>query len=245
MVSSDSAQNNVPRHIAIIMDGNGRWAQARGKNLLEGHKQGVISALNTIEAASQAGVEFLTLYTFSTENWNRPDDEVNGLMELFVASISFYTDDMIKQGVRLKFIGDRQVLSAKVLESMESIEQRTEHNTSITVMPAINYGSRQEILQAVKAIASDVQELKLSIEDIDQQNFASKLYTADIPDPELMIRTSCEIRLSNFLLWQLSYAEFYICDVHWPDFTKDEFRKALDSYKSRGRRFGGVKNVKI
>ena len=245
MTSSDSAQHNVPRHIAIIMDGNGRWAEARGKNRLSGHKQGVISVLNTIEAASMAGVEFLTLYTFSTENWNRPATEVDGLMELFVASISHYTEDMIKKGVRLKFIGDRQGLSDKVRQAMETIEQRTAHNTTITVMPAVNYGGRQEILHAVKTIARDVQNSTLSIEEIDQQSFSAKLYTADTPDPELMIRTSGEMRISNFLLWQLSYAEFYICDVHWPEFSKEEFHKALESYKSRGRRFGGVKNVTV
>ena len=230
----------MPEHVAIIMDGNGRWAKARGLNRLEGHKQGVISVLNTIEEAAELGVRYLTLYTFSTENWSRPDSEVHGLMELLVSSIKFYTPDMMQKGVRLKFIGDRTSLSENVQQSMHEIESKTAENTVVTVMPAVNYGSRLEIVQSVKSIIDQVEEGKLSKEEICEQTISSNLYTSGIPDPDLLIRTSGEMRLSNFLLWQLSYAEFYITDVYWPEFSKEEFRKAVESFHNRSRRFGGV-----
>lgn len=241
MATASEQQNfAVPKHVAIIMDGNGRWAKARGKNRLEGHKQGVTSVLNTIEAAADLGVEYLTLYTFSTENWNRPDSEVAGLMDLLVTSISFYTADMMKKGVRMKFIGDRHSLSSNVQASMADIEAKTSANTTITVMPAVNYGSRLELVQAVKNIAVQAQNGQLSVDDISEETITDNLYTSGIPDPDLLIRTSGEMRLSNFLLWQLSYSEFYITDLYWPDFSKEEFKKAVDSFKGRSRRFGGV-----
>ena len=226
--------------MAIIMDGNGRWAKSRGLTRLEGHKQGVISVLNTIEIAAELGVKYLTLYTFSTENWNRPESEVAGLMNLLVSSIEYYTPDMMKKGVRMKFIGDRKSLSDSVQKSMAGIEEETSQNQKITVMPAVNYGSRLEIVEAVKAIAEKVQTGILSPENINEESISSHLYTGEVPDPDLLIRTSGEMRLSNFLLWQLSYSEFYITDLYWPEFTKEEFRKAIDSFKSRSRRFGGV-----
>jgi len=237
---SDSHKDRVPEHVAIIMDGNGRWANARGLSRLEGHSKGVKSVLNTIEAAAELGVKYLTLYTFSTENWNRPDSEVSGLMDLLVSSIEFYTPDMMKKGVKLKFIGDRQSLSEKVNKSMKQIEAETANNSVVTVMPAVNYGSRLEIVQAVKNIAEKVVDSELNINDICEEHISRALYTAGIPDPDLLIRTSGEMRLSNFLLWQLSYAELYVTDVYWPDFTKDEFRKAINSFCKRSRRFGGV-----
>ena len=237
---SDSHIQRVPEHVAIIMDGNGRWANARGLNRLEGHGKGVVSVLNTIEAAAELGVKYLTLYTFSTENWNRPESEVSGLMDLLVSSIEHYTPDMMKKGVRLKFIGDKLSLSEKVQNSMRNIEEQTSGNNIITVMPAVNYGSRHEIVQAVKAIASKINNSSLNVEDINDETISSHLYTADIPDPDLLIRTSGEMRLSNFLLWQLSYAELYVTDVYWPDFSKDEFRCAIDSFSNRSRRYGGV-----
>ena len=237
---SDSQQERVPEHVAIIMDGNGRWAKARGQNRLFGHKQGVISVLNTIEAAADAGVKYLTLYTFSTENWNRPEQEVSGLMDLLVSSIKFYTPDMMKKGVKLKFIGERNSLSESVQQSMAEIESQTAENKVITVMPAVNYGSRLEIVDAFKSIAGKIKEGTLSPDDISEELISQNLYTVGIPDPDLLIRTSGEMRLSNFLLWQLSYSEFYITDVYWPDFTKEEFSKAVESFQNRSRRFGGV-----
>ena len=237
---SDNQNNRVPEHVAIIMDGNGRWAKSRGLTRLEGHKQGVISVLNTIEIAAELGVKYLTLYTFSTENWNRPESEVAGLMNLLVSSIEYYTPDMMKKGVRMKFIGDRKSLSDSVQKSMAGIEEETSKNQKITVMPAVNYGSRLEIVNAVKLIADKVQTGNLIPDKISEEIISSHLYTADVPDPDLLIRTSGEMRLSNFLLWQLSYSEFYITDLYWPEFSKEEFSKAIDSFQSRSRRFGGV-----
>lgn len=237
---SDSHIDRVPEHVAIIMDGNGRWAKARGLNRLAGHKQGVTSVLNSIEIAADLGVKYLTLYTFSTENWNRPQAEVSGLMDLLVNSIKFYTPDMMKKGVKLKFIGNREALSEAVQKSMAEIERETKQNTKVTVMPAINYGSRHEIVEAVQRLSQEVISGSIKPEDINEESISQNLYTAGVPDPDLLIRTSGEMRLSNFLLWQLSYSEFYITDVYWPEFTKDEFCKAVDSFKDRSRRFGGV-----
>lgn len=239
-VVSDSHIERVPEHVAIIMDGNGRWAESRGLNRLAGHKQGVSSVLHSIEMAAELGVKYLTLYTFSTENWNRPESEVSGLMDLLVSSIKYYTPDMMKKGVKLKFIGNRKALSETVQQSMAEIEEETFQNSKVTVMPAINYGSRLEIVEAVQSISAKVKSGVLETKDIDEDLFAANLYTSGIPDPDLLIRTSGEMRLSNFLLWQLSYAEFYITDVFWPDFTKEEFSKAIESFQNRSRRFGGV-----
>ncbi|MCH2206857.1 MAG: isoprenyl transferase [Lentisphaerales bacterium] len=237
--------NNVPCHVAIIMDGNGRWAKARGLDRLDGHKEGVKSVLACIETAARLGVEYLTLYTFSTENWNRPEAEVNGLMALFVSAIQAYTPRMMEKGVRLKFIGSREGLPDSVISSMKTIEQQTAENKTITVMPAINYGARQEILQAVKNIALDVKQGIISVDDLSMDSISDNLYTAGIPDPDFLIRTSGEMRLSNFLLWQLSYTEFFVTDKYWPEFRSEDFQQALQSYKNRGRRFGGVENAEV
>ena len=185
----------------------------------------------------------MTLYTFSTENWNRPEAEVNGLMALFISAIQAYTPQMMEKGVRLKFLGDREALSSSVVTAMESIEAKTANNKTITVMPAINYGGRQEILHAVKNIASKIQAGQL-LDDISLDSISDNLYSAGIPDPEFLIRTSGEMRLSNFLLWQLSYAEFYVTEKYWPEFRSEDFKKRLILI-SRGRRFGGVTNVKV
>lgn len=240
MVEASAIVNEIPRHVAVIMDGNGRWAEFNGLSRLQGHQEGVLSALSAIETASQLGVKYLTLYTFSTENWNRPQEEVSGLMDILVTAIQFYTKDMIDKGVRLKFIGNRLELSEKVQHAMADIEQRTAHNDKITVMPAINYGGRQEILKSVKDIATQVVGGSLEIDDISEEIFSDNLYTVGVPDPDLLIRTSGEMRLSNFLLWQLSYAEIYIAEAYWPDFREDSFRKAVQSFKARKRRFGGL-----
>ena len=242
---ADNHLNNTPRHVAIIMDGNGRWAKARGLQRLDGHKEGVLSVLASIETAAELGVEYLTLYTFSTENWNRPEAEVNGLMALFISAIQAYTPQMMEKGVRLKFLGDRQALSQSVIKAMEGIEAKTSANKTITVMPAINYGGRQEILHAVKSIATQVEAGQLSSESITLDTISNNLYSSGIPDPEFLIRTSGEMRLSNFLLWQLSYAEFYVTEKYWPEFRSEDFKVAIDSYMRRGRRFGGVTNVKV
>jgi undecaprenyl diphosphate synthase len=240
MVEASAIVNEIPEHVAVIMDGNGRWAESKGLSRLQGHQEGVLSVLSAIETASQLGVKYLTLYTFSTENWNRPQEEVSGLMDILVTAIQFYTKDMIDKGVRLKFIGNRLDLSKNVQHAMADIEQRTAHNDTITVMPAINYGGRQEILKSVKSIAAQVVDGSLGIDDISEETFSDNLYTVGVPDPDLLIRTSGEMRLSNFLLWQLSYAEIYIVDTYWPDFREDSFRKAVQSFKERKRRFGGL-----
>jgi undecaprenyl diphosphate synthase len=237
--------NTVPRHVAIIMDGNGRWAKARGFNRLQGHAQGVKSVLASIKTAASLGVRYLTLYTFSTENWNRSADEVDGLMKLLISAISQYTPMMLEEGVKLKFIGDRDGLSPEVNASMLDIEMKTAGNSKITVMPALNYGGRQELTSAFKKIAQGVSSGALSIDQIDDQLISQNLYTAGIPDPDFLIRTSGELRLSNFLLWQLSYAEFYVTDTYWPDFGEEDFRLAINSYQKRGRRFGGTVNVEV
>jgi undecaprenyl diphosphate synthase len=237
--------NTVPRHVAIIMDGNGRWAKARGFNRLQGHAQGVKSVLASIKTAASLGVRYLTLYTFSTENWNRSADEVDGLMKLLISAISQYTPMMLEEGVKLKFIGDRDGLSPEVNASMLDIEMKTAGNSKITVMPALNYGGRQELTSAFKKIAQGVSSGALSIDQIDDQLISQNLYTAGIPDPDFLIRTSGELRLSNFLLWQLSYAEFYVTDTYWPDFGEEDFRLAINSYQKRGRRFGGTINVEV
>jgi undecaprenyl diphosphate synthase len=238
--ATENEVKTIPQHVAVIMDGNGRWAKSKNLNRLQGHNEGVLSVLSAIETATDLGIKYLTLYTFSTENWNRPQDEVSGLMDLLVASIQFYTDDMIKKGVRMKFIGDRDELSEDVQKAMADIEAKTAHNTVITVMPALNYGGRREILHGVKKIASEVRAGALALDEITEDLISKSLYTSGIPDPDLLIRTSGEMRLSNFLLWQLSYAEIYISDTYWPDFREVNFKEAIDSFKGRSRRFGGV-----
>ena len=244
MSSGDPESNgNVPRHVAVIMDGNGRWAEARGLSRIDGHKQGVKSVLDVVETAAERGVEYLTLYTFSTENWKRPLKEVNALMSLLIESIRSYTDLLMNKDVRLHAIGSLDQLSLPVRTVLNSIIKKTSSNKKINVILALNYGGRQEILDGVKKIAGDVASGKLTVSDIDEEAFSNSLYTANFPDPELMVRTSGEFRLSNFLLWQLSYAEFYVTDTYWPDFGKEEFIKALESFKGRKRRFGGVKNA--
>lgn len=236
------SDKGIPQHVAVIMDGNGRWAEARGQNRIEGHKAGVKSVLEVVEAAGKLGVEYLTLYTFSTENWKRPLSEVSALMSILVESIKSYTPLLMDKNVRLQAIGDLSALSLPVRKILESIIKRTSPNTGLTVVLALNYGARNEILQAVKEISKKVSNGELSAESITEEVFSDNLYTAGIPDPELMIRTSGEFRLSNFLLWQLSYAELWVTDILWPDFGAKEFLQAIDDFSSRGRRYGGVKS---
>lgn len=228
----------IPGHVAIIMDGNGRWAKAHGKERIFGHAEGVVSVRAVVEAAREIGVSYLTLYTFSTENWNRPQEEVEGLMEIFVDSINRETDDLIQNGVRGLIVGDLSRLSPGVRAKADEFVQRTAHCKDMTLILAISYSSRWEILEACKSLCSDILAGKLSQNDINENTFSNRLVTAGLPDPDLLIRTGGEFRISNFLLWQNAYAELYFTDTAWPDFKKEEFYKALVDYQSRERRFG-------
>lgn len=229
---------NIPSHVAIIMDGNGRWAKQQGEDRIFGHHEGVNSVRDVVEACGEIGVKYLTLYAFSTENWNRPKEEVDGLMELMVATISMETPNLHKKGVRLKVIGDVKSLPLTCQQELQNSIDLTADNDRVTLILALSYSSQWEITEAVKQIAGQVQNGGLKINDINARLIHEHLNTKEFPDPELMIRTSGEHRISNFLLWQLAYAEFYFTDVLWPDFRKDEFFKAIIAYQNRERRFG-------
>ncbi|MBQ2395108.1 MAG: isoprenyl transferase [Alistipes sp.] len=231
-------KRTLPKHIAIIMDGNGRWAKLRGKERYEGHIQGVESVRRVVRAAADAGVEYLTLYAFSTENWGRPAEEVNALMSLFCSCVINETPELIEQGVKVTIIGQRNRFSSEVNARLDEIEQRTAEGKVLNLILALDYSSRSEITEAARRIAAKVAKGELSAENISEQSISEHLYTAGVPDPDLVIRTSGECRLSNFLLWQASYAEFYFPQTLWPDFTEDEFNKALEVYASRDRRYG-------
>ena len=228
----------IPTHVAIIMDGNGRWAKAQGKERYEGHIEGVDSVRECIKAARRNSVRYLTLYAFSTENWGRPIEEVDALMELFCKSVIAETAELQAQGVRVLFIGRRDRFSERVCAHLEHIEQSTANGNALTLVLAFDYSSREEITSAVKSIAQRVASGELSAEQVCEQTIAQSLYTADIPDPDFIIRTSGECRLSNFLLWQASYAEMYFPEVMWPDFKQNEFDNALAVYAARDRRYG-------
>lgn len=228
----------IPRHVAIIMDGNGRWAESRGLERYMGHLEGVESVRRTVKAAIKEGVEYVTLYAFSTENWGRPQAEVDALMEILCKSISAETPELVKQGVRVRMIGDRERFSHKVQEHIAFIEQSTSGQSRLTLILALNYSSRSELVRSSRILAHRVATGEITADQIDEQMLCSTLYTAEFPDPDLVVRTSGECRLSNFLLWQSSYAEFYFPEVLWPDFDEVEFHKALEVYASRERRFG-------
>jgi len=231
-------KNNIPQHVAIIMDGNGRWAKQHGEDRIFGHHEGVNSVREIVEACGEIGVKYLTLYAFSTENWNRPKEEVEALMELLVATISMETPNLHKKGVRLQVIGDIHSLPVSCQNELQESINLTSGNTLVTLILALSYSSKWEITDAVKKIASRVEKGELKASEITSRLINENLGTKDYPDPELMIRTSGEHRISNFLLWQLAYAEFYFTDVLWPDFRKEEFFKAIISYQHRERRFG-------
>ena len=222
------------------MDGNGRWAKLRGKERYEGHIQGVESVRRVVRAAADAGVEYLTLYAFSTENWGCPAEEVEALMTLFCTCVINETPELIEQGVKVSIIGSRSRFSDEVNARLDEIEARTAEGKVLNLVLALDYSSRSEITEAVRRIATEVAEGKLSAEEISESLVSNNLYTAGIPDPDLVIRTSGECRLSNFLLWQASYAEFYFPQTLWPDFTEEEFNKALEVYAARDRRYGMV-----
>ena len=230
--------NRVPQHVAIIMDGNGRWAKSKGLDRIFGHREGVDSVDKVMEAASDLGVKYITLYAFSTENWNRPEMEVNALMEILSEALKKYIEKISKNNVRLMVIGDKSRLSKLTLSNLSEAEKMTENNTGLTMVLAISYSSRWEILEATKRIATEVKAGKLSADEIDEKLFSNHLATAGIPDPDLLIRTSGELRISNFLMWQLSYSELYFTPVSWPEFKKEQFFEAIIDYQKRERRFG-------
>ena len=230
----------MPQHIAIIMDGNGRWAKSKGLMRVAGHRVGVQALKNTIIALDELGIGHLTVYAFSTENWKRSKDEVDALMELITEFINKEIDYLDEKGVRVNPIGDISALTPKALESISYAKEKTKHNSHIVFNVALNYGGRQEIVRAAKAICEDVKRDALQIEDIDEALFSSYLYTAGQPDPDLVIRSSGELRISNFLLWQIAYSEFWITNILWPDFKKEDLWQAVWEYQNRDRRYGGV-----
>jgi undecaprenyl diphosphate synthase len=234
----DTKLLKVPQHVAIIMDGNGRWARQQSLSRLEGHKRGSDVARDIVTAASRIGVSYLTLYAFSSENWRRDPNEVSGLMALLKHYLEDEADELHKEGVRLKVIGERDLLPNTILNLIERVEERTKTNKAITLQMAISYGSRAEILHAVKAISEKIRDHRLDPENLTEQIFEQHLYTAGIPDPDLLIRTSGEQRISNYLLWQLAYTELIFVDKFWPDFTPEDFMEALLTYQNRERRFG-------
>jgi undecaprenyl diphosphate synthase len=231
---------STPEHIAIIMDGNGRWAKKQGHMRLYGHNFGVESVRETLKAAKELKVKYLTLYAFSTENWNRPKEEVDGLMDLLVRSLANEVKELSDSGVRLLAIGDIEGLPAACQNELQESIDLTKDNSEITMVLALNYSSRWEIVNAVKRMANEAKSGTLDVNAIDSTLFSSYLTTSQIPDPELLIRTSGEYRISNFLLWQIAYSEFHFTDVLWPDFKREDLFKAVLDYQSRERRFGMV-----
>ena len=231
-------KNRLPRHVAIIMDGNGRWAKAKGKDRSFGHQEGVVSVRKIMDAVTQLGLKYLTLYTFSTENWNRPEEEVQALMSLLVSAIHRETPDMMKKNVRLTAIGDLSRVREDAYNTLQECIDTTSANTGTTLVLALSYSSRWEITRAARQLAQEVLEQKINPNDITEAMVSDHLTTKNIPDPDLLIRTGGEKRISNFLLWQLSYAEFFFTDVFWPDFREEELYEAILYYQQRERRFG-------
>lgn len=232
---------NVPQHVAIILDGNGRWAKAKGMPRNYGHAQGSKNVERICEDAWRIGIKYLTVYAFSTENWNRPKDEVDALMTLLRNYMKTCLKTAAKNDMKVRVIGDISRLDEDIRNRILELEEATKENGGLNFQIAINYGSRDEIIRAVRRISSDCAEGKIKPEEIDESIFEHYLDTHDIPDPDLLIRTSGELRLSNYLLWQLAYTEFYFTDVPWPDFNKEELIKAVEQYNARDRRYGGVK----
>ncbi|MBQ3874452.1 MAG: isoprenyl transferase [Bacteroidaceae bacterium] len=229
-------KTRVPKHIAIIMDGNGRWAKARGEKRTMGHIAGVETVRRITKTAKNAGVKFLTLYTFSTENWNRPAEEIEALMGLLLKNLE--DEIFMKNDVSFQVIGDLKRLPEAIQKKIQEMIERTSKNSSMCLVLALSYSSKSEIQNAVRLIAEEVKEGKLDANDINEEVIGKHLYTSFMPDPELLIRTGGEIRLSNYLLWQAAYSELYFCDTYWPDFSEDDFYKAIYDYQNRERRFG-------
>lgn len=229
---------NLPQHVAIIMDGNGRWAKSRGEERTFGHKNAIDAVRNAINACNEINIPYLTLYTFSSENWNRPDDEVNTLMNLLMETLLLEAEEIFSKGLRMHVIGNLEKLPPLVKDQLLRVVELTKNNSKGNLILAISYGSQNEILNAVKEISSDVKDGKLDVEKIDEKTFESYLYTKDFPPVDLMIRTSGEVRISNFLLWQIAYAELQFLDILWPDFTKDIFFQCILDYQNKERRYG-------
>lgn len=237
---------NLPSHIAVIMDGNGRWAKKKGAARIFGHQNAVEAVRQTTEGCAEIGIKFLTLYAFSTENWGRPQEEVNGLMQLLVSTIRSETKTLIKNNIKLSTIGDVSQLPASCQRELIESKEITKNNTGLVLNIALNYSGRWDIVEATKKIVKDCSENRISIEDINESLFSSSLSTSGISDPELLIRTSGEMRISNFLLWQMAYTELYITDVLWPDFRKEHLHNAIYDYQKRERRFGKIsEQVKV
>lgn len=233
-------KERLPQHVAIIMDGNGRWAKSKGLERYMGHQEGVTSVRKVVEAAKTLGLKYLTMYTFSTENWNRPEAEVQALMSLMVTAIKHETPDLMRNNVRLSAIGDLSRLPEDAYRSLMECIDETSGNTGTTVVLALSYSSRWELVKAMKQAVDEAKAGKISPDDIDETWISQHLTTSHLPDPDLLIRTGGEQRLSNFLLWQLSYAEFYFTPVYWPDFREEELYKAILYYQQRERRFGKI-----
>ena len=231
----------IPKHVALILDGNGRWAKKRGLPRSMGHKEGCVTVEKTVEIAARMGIEYLTVYGFSTENWKRSEEEVGALMQLF----RFYMVRLLKvasaNNIRVRMIGDRTRFAQDIIDGIHRLERETRDNTGLTFVIAVNYGGRDEITRAVRRLAEDCVKGRQNAADITQEVLESYLDTAGMPDPDLLIRTSGEIRLSNYLLWQLAYTEIYVTDCLWPDFNREELEKAILAYNKRDRRYGGVK----
>ena len=237
--NDDSAENAmVPRHVAVIMDGNGRWAEARGLPRHAGHRSGVKAVRETVETAARRGVSCLTLFAFSSENWRRPPEEVSRLMGLFLEALQREVDELHRNNVKLTFIGAREELQAGLIRKIGAAEEKTRDNTGLNLIVAVAYGGRWDIVTAAKALAARVLDRRLSVGEIDDEKLAGELSLAGVPDPDLLIRTGGEQRVSNFLLWNLAYAELWFCDDLWPDFGERQFDEALSFYASRQRRYG-------
>ena len=225
-------------HIAFIMDGNGRWAKKRGLPRSAGHKKGAQTLIDIAKAVKELGIKYLTVYAFSTENWKRSEEEVTGLMNLLREYLDKNFDELKKNDIRILFIGERYMLEQDIVEKMEKLERETQNNKTMILQVALSYGSRQEILNAVKKTAMLVSNQDLTLEDVTEELFSKLLYTSNVPDPDLVIRTSGEQRISNYLLWQIAYSEFYFTDTLWPDFTKEELMNIVENFKTRERRYG-------
>ncbi len=236
-------EERLPRHVAVIMDGNGRWAKRRYKDRLFGHESARGTVKRVIKTCSELGIGYLTLFTFSSENWKRPALEVEGLMRLLVSTLRQERDELHSNGVRVKHVGRRDRLPSYVLETLDDVMELTGNNGGLVLTLAIDYGGRQEIVEAARSIARDAAAGRLDPDELDEEAFASRLWTADVPDPDLLIRTAGEYRVSNFLLWQMAYTEFYIVPTLWPDFSRRELLEALVEYQRRDRRFGGVNDT--
>ncbi|MFC2112487.1 isoprenyl transferase [Bacteroidota bacterium] len=232
--------NKLPEHIAIIMDGNGRWAKKKGNERIFGHKNGVKAVRDTVEAAAELGISYLTLYAFSTENWNRPRTEIDALMSLLVSSLDGETKTLMDNNIRLMTIGDTESLPSKVKSKLQRTTEKTSGNTGMKLVLALSYSARWEILDALKSIAKKIESSELTSRELSCEMLNNYLQTKDIPDPELLIRTSGEYRISNFLLWQIAYTELYFTDTLWPDFRKNDLYAAICNFQNRERRFGKI-----